>query len=125
MPKIFVYGTLRKGESNHYFLRNATLIRENFLLQGYELRANLHYPYAFLSEDKEIIGDVYEISEASMIGDLDDLEGVSENYYMRFWDEKNDFFIYLKAKDNRDDYPVIENGDWIDYRKNKKNIQVS
>lgn len=120
MPRVFVYGTLRKGEVNHYLLKEAVLIEKDVKVEGYELRANQYYPYAFLSKGKHIIGDIYEVSDALLEGDLDELEDTHTGYYVRHYDFKYCCFIYLKGKDDRKNYPLIESGDWTCYNKKLK-----
>lgn len=120
MPKVFVYGTLRAGEANDYRMQNASCLSAQLLLEGYELRANgLWYPYAFFSPQRQIYGDLYEVSQAHLEGTLDTLEDTANNYYKRHFDPRYACFIYIKAQDNREDYPLIESGDWIAYRRSQ------
>lgn len=120
MPRVFVYGTLRQGEVNHYILQENQLVKEEVRVLGYELRANgLYYPYAFLNPERSIVGDIYKVSQQLIDGPLDDLEGTVVGYYIRHYDKTTEAFIYLKGKDNREDYPLIDSGDWVKYRKAK------
>ncbi|MCU0447124.1 MAG: gamma-glutamylcyclotransferase [Microscillaceae bacterium] len=113
MPRLFVYGTLRWGQSNHHLLHTAQLLRFEVKIMGYEIRNNQFYPYAFVNPEASIVGEIYEVSNALLDNELDTLEGTAEGYYLRFWDEEHQFYIYLKGKDDREKYPLIESGDWL------------
>ncbi|MDX2305720.1 MAG: gamma-glutamylcyclotransferase family protein [Microscillaceae bacterium] len=118
MPKLFVYGTLRRGGYYHHLMQEALLIQEVYPIRGYELRySGAHYPYAFINPDCEIIGDIFEVSQALLEGPLDALEDVAGGEYQRYFDEANDFYIYLKVTDDREVYDLIEHGDWLEYWK--------
>jgi gamma-glutamylcyclotransferase (GGCT)/AIG2-like uncharacterized protein YtfP len=67
VKEIFVYGSLKKGEYNHYLLecKEAKFLREGFL-HGYTIYDIGHsYPAATRSEKQEsfITGEIYEVSE--------------------------------------------------------------
>ena len=118
MPRLFVYGTLRRGGYYHQLIKEAKLIQEALTIKGYELRdSGLYYPYAFESPDYEIVGDIYEVSQELLEGPLDELEDTASGYYKRYFDTNNDFYIYLKIEDNREQYQLIEGGDWLKYWK--------
>lgn len=78
--RLFVYGTLRRGQGNHYHLRHAKFIGEYYTEPGYGLVVN-GLPY--LVEDEEdgpgCWGEVYEVDRLTLI-DIDHLEGHPEWY---------------------------------------------
>ncbi len=114
MPLVFVYGTLRQGEHHHDLLNEARLIYTDYRIQGYELRlSRAYYPYAFQNPTSEITGEVYEVSQAMLENKLDVLEDTASGYYVRHYDPDYEFYIYLKAQDDREQYPLIRSGDWL------------
>ncbi len=77
MPFIFVYGTLKKGQSYHYLLRGC---------QGYRaiaprivLHAGPHYPFAIRGLG-QAIGEIYNIHDA-LLQKLDELEDHPNDYH--------------------------------------------
>jgi len=119
MPRLFVYGTLRQGFVNHYLIQYSQLIEEDVTLEGYEIRYNLStsypFPYAFFKLKSKIRGDIYEVDEKIIIDKIDPLEGVDEGHYIRHYDMEREVFIYVKAIDNRQYFPLIISGDWREF----------
>lgn len=75
--QVFVYGTLMKGESNHYFLKNSKYIN-NAILDGYEMYNVGYYP-AIIPGEGRIIGELYEVPLSDMPS-IDMLEGEGSLY---------------------------------------------
>lgn len=115
MYKVFVYGTLLKGERNHYLLREASSLQIDFWLKGYEIRLYkgfpYDFPYAFLNPNEHILGEIYQVNEIQL-RQLDQLEGIDSGYYIRHFEPKIESFIYLKGEDDRENYPKICTGNW-------------
>jgi gamma-glutamylaminecyclotransferase len=79
--KLFVYGTLKNGYRNHYFLNSATFIKESISYFKYPMLKRSRFgffSYPVLFNEPEmgnyIKGEVYEINEKIMKR-LDILEG--------------------------------------------------
>jgi gamma-glutamylcyclotransferase (GGCT)/AIG2-like uncharacterized protein YtfP len=85
---LWAYGTLRRGESNHYLLMGCSFVGMAhypgllFSVQG-------HYPVFQPDEaqsgqtgDKSVIGELYEI-KPELWPRLNELEGIEEGYYQR------------------------------------------
>lgn len=132
---VFVYGSLRKGFSNHHFLNNSEYIgdftsEEQFYLITYK---SLSFPY--LLEDLEIDrpksnikGEIYRVND-DVLSKLDNLESNSVIYQRKkykFLNEKNIFeaYVYILIKppiidyikEKIDiDYFLINSGDWAEY----------
>lgn len=73
---VFVYGTLKKGYSNHHYLHGQTFIQEAETLPNYRLWDCGRYPC--MVEDKKgnsIQGEVWEVDEHCLRA-MDRLEGV-------------------------------------------------
>jgi gamma-glutamylaminecyclotransferase len=72
---VFVYGTLKAGESNHsYHLSGAQFVGKGTTLEQYAMHDNGGYPVVFKLGDKPVTGEVYEVSK-SQLDKLDYLEG--------------------------------------------------
>ena len=89
MEKVIVYGTLKKGESNHHWMKQAKgKYLGNTEIQGYVIKCIKEYPYPFaMVDDKKsrftnsLCGEVYEVEDKG-IKVLDTLEGYP-GYYDR------------------------------------------
>ncbi len=81
---LWVYGTLRRGESNHHFLTDCPFIGIA-CYPGLLFSVHGRYP-VFQPEqtggDKAVIGELYEINP-ELWPRLDELEGIEEGYYQR------------------------------------------
>ena len=76
--RIFVYGTLKKGESNHHFLSNAKYICDD-VINGYELY-DLPYGFPCIVKGKgDIYGEVYEVNIVDLFR-VNALEGFREPF---------------------------------------------
>ena len=72
---VFVYGTLRRGGSNHFRMAGAEFIRAGSV-RGRIYRFDW-YPGLVLAEDAgEIIGELYAVSD-ELLAELDRFEGLS------------------------------------------------
>ena len=87
LKHIFVYGTLRRGQVNHYLLRDmsASYVGDFATAKAYYMIGlrSLAYPYViedYMGVDSgPVYGEVYSISEEG-IAFLDRLEGHPHNY---------------------------------------------
>jgi gamma-glutamylcyclotransferase (GGCT)/AIG2-like uncharacterized protein YtfP len=76
---IFVYGTLRSGESNHAQLRGARFVGIAHTEQRYELVNVRGYPALFEDGSVGVSGELYEVDDA-LLRRLDEFEEVPEVY---------------------------------------------
>lgn len=107
---VFVYGTLRKGESNHHYLEHCEMlgvIETNPVYALFDLG-----PYPGLIEGKtSVIGEVYRVDDATLI-ELDLLEEVPIEYrresietpFGKAW-----IYLYQEAPHREQ---LIPSGDW-------------
>lgn len=125
--KIFVYGTLKRGKSNHGLLHGSRFLGTAVLFEHgiYSLGS---YPGVEPMEGKQVVGELFEITEGTLAV-LDRLEGVNhkkpkDGLYRRelvtVWPEgseegdKEECRAYVYLFNNRYGYsrPIIENGIW-------------
>jgi gamma-glutamylcyclotransferase (GGCT)/AIG2-like uncharacterized protein YtfP len=71
---VFVYGTLRRGGTNHHRMSGADLVSEGFV-KGRIYRISW-YPGLVLGDEGEVTGEVYSV-DAALILELDSFEGLS------------------------------------------------
>lgn len=76
--KIFTYGTLMKGERNHYFLKDSRYICDG-VLKDYCLKETGSYPAAIKKEGFKVYGEIYETDEDTKKR-VDYLEGTGYLY---------------------------------------------
>jgi gamma-glutamylcyclotransferase (GGCT)/AIG2-like uncharacterized protein YtfP len=79
MPRIFVYGTLKRGLSNAAQLDGAVFERTAITTDGYALHMVSGYPAMSRSETGVVHGELYTVSEEHLRR-LDEFEGVPEWY---------------------------------------------
>ncbi len=110
--QVFVYGTLRKGESNHYYLRRGLLVADGVWAKGYAMYDQGSYPFAVPTNGSQIKGEIWQIDK-DCLAEIDKLEGVKEGLYMRIFDDDLQAYIYIKpdTKGLRE-MPKVEHGDW-------------
>src|SRR5690606_19616506 len=79
--RVFVYGTLRRGEANHRLLERATFLREARTIPAFSLRDLGAFPGLFAGGHTPVVGEVYEV-DAATLARLDRLEG-HPSFYRR------------------------------------------
>ncbi|QGY42037.1 gamma-glutamylcyclotransferase [Pseudodesulfovibrio cashew] len=76
---VFVYGTLKREFSNHYFLRNAKFVGSARTCERYSLYVD-EFPLVFRGEPiSQIRGEVYAVDDPTLTR-LDSLEGHPREY---------------------------------------------
>lgn len=122
--KVFVYGTLRKGEANAQLLSDASCTAEQCWTEGTLYDTGFGYPAMKPSASNRTFGELYEVNESELIH-LDQLEGYSEggknNLYERIeqkvYTDKGETMAYLYVAGREDLLEnKIKNGDWKEYR---------
>ena len=81
---VFVYGTLKRGGSNHGFLLGQTFLGEAQTLPGFQLYRLNGYPgmIASSADSGGVTGEVWNV-DAATLAQLDELEGLAEGLYRR------------------------------------------
>ncbi|MEM6262652.1 MAG: gamma-glutamylcyclotransferase family protein [Bacteroidota bacterium] len=128
---IFAYGTLRSGFEQpleEFFPDEVTMLGKG-TIQGL-LYLVKYYPGLILPEEGggTVFGEVYELSDASLLEELDQYEGINESYkephlYKRKQveatlenGEKFMCWTYCYNWPIESNMPLIESGDFADYR---------
>lgn len=107
--RVFVYGSLRKGASNHWRVESATFVRDQ-TITGTLLVIDW-YPGLILYGETEVKGEVYEVSP-ELLKELDHFEGIvqSGEYQRVMIDE---MWIY-EWQNGSEGYEVVSSGDWLE-----------
>ena len=81
---LFVYGTLKRGCSNHHFLTGQEFIGEAQTAPGYRLYELRGHPGLVARSDDQdgVVGEVWAVDDAALVR-LDALEGLAEGMYRR------------------------------------------
>lgn len=100
--KVFVYGTLMGGETNHRYLENGNFLG-NAVIEGYDMYNVGAYP-AIVPGDNIIVGELYQVPVGDMAS-VDMLEGEGSLYLkkcetFRDGEGKTTFaFVYVYLRD--------------------------
>ena len=111
--KLFVYGTLMKGESNHLWLDSVELLGQDEVqnAQMFDLGA-----YPMMLSGKGIVrGELYHVPLKTVLL-LDELEGHPNYFHREFLMLKSgtEALVYLGKKESILEYPLISSGQWRD-----------
>ena len=81
---IFVYGTLKRGGTNHHFLATQRFVAEAGTAPGFVLYALDGYPgmIADVTARSGVTGEIWAVNSSALAA-LDDLEGIAEGLYRR------------------------------------------
>ena len=106
MTRVFVYGTLKRGCSNHGFLTGRHFVGDAHTPGGFTLYKVTDYPAMVRSSDAGdiVAGEVWEVDDACL-EQLDRLEGIDEGLYTRepialeapFADQPVETYIYARS----------------------------
>jgi gamma-glutamylcyclotransferase (GGCT)/AIG2-like uncharacterized protein YtfP len=112
-PKlIFVYGTLRRGECNHYYLKDVPKLAMHRTSPHYTLLHLGSYPAAVVGGDTAIVGEIYPLNQA-LLKRLDRLEGYPDEYLRECISTScGPAWMYVYRYPAVPDTPIITSGDW-------------
>jgi len=120
---VFVYGTLRSGQVNHYYISNSIFVGIAKSNEHYCMHAN-KIPFVSASQRvSQIKGEVYLVTE-SQLSALDSLEGYRPEYLERSWYNREQMGVQLENGEQMNVYcyfnesnchlPIIPTGDYLD-----------
>ena len=120
--RVFVYGTLRSGEPNHYLLDHHDLVRRGRTEPAFELVSLGAFPALVHGGRTAVTGEVYEV-DAVTLAALDRLEGHPSFYERRpiVLDDGDEVLAYLLSPEQAHGRPRIPTGDWLDTKPRKEN----
>lgn len=80
---IFVFGTLRSGQSNHHLMMDANSYGSGCTVENYAMYLTGGYPYVTSSEPRyPIVGELYGVDDETLTM-LDKMEGHPRHYRRR------------------------------------------
>jgi gamma-glutamylaminecyclotransferase len=84
MTRLFIYGTLKRGGSNHAHLAGQKFLGEARTAPGYTLYSLGSYPgmVAQATDRKGVIGEIWAVDKTALLR-LDAFEGVPDGLYRR------------------------------------------
>jgi gamma-glutamylaminecyclotransferase len=111
--RVFVYGTLLRGESNHRLLAKARFVGEGRTRPEFRLHHLGGFPALVAGGVHAVEGEVYEVDEATLAA-LDALEG-HPRFYRRVpisMEDGASVEAYLLRAEQVEGRPVIDSGSW-------------
>lgn len=122
--KVFAYGTLLVGESNHYVAEPYLKQIEEGTIKGF-LYSLGPYPAVVLDDNGvDIIGEWLTVNRIGLkrMDWLEDYQENSQNNdYERVWvkdcNTENEGFVYVYSAEKVNGLKRIESGSWREYRK--------
>ena len=115
MIKLFVYGTLRKGDSRSFFLNDveqAKFLREAKTKPLYTLVNVGMFPALIKQGKTSVVGELWEIDKRTKQS-LDLIEGVPLLYQDEEIELDDDTTAIAYVFQFNRGYPEIESGDWF------------
>ena len=110
MTFVFVYGTLKKGQGNHRFMKTSKFI-ESVTVKGISLHIDKEsgLPFAMQNPQGKISGEIYEVDDKAL-SLMDRLEGHPKWYKRKQFNIKNKkIWIYLNPQEAVN-FPIIPSG---------------
>ena len=127
----FIYGSLRKGEYNHYIMEKCSELMGLTKIKGFKLISLGSYPAIIPTGDKKdlVVGEVFKINDFNIINRVDGMElGAGYKRTMqkvRLDGDKKIKVIFYEYKKSISEYDlinsVVKSGDWVKFRKEKNN----
>jgi gamma-glutamylcyclotransferase (GGCT)/AIG2-like uncharacterized protein YtfP len=112
--KVFVYGTLLRGEANHHLLAAAQFLGPGRTQAEYDLVNLGAYPAMVPGASTAVTGEVYAVNDKTLRR-LDQLEG-HPHFFRRQTIQLGDgtqVLAYFLSREQAQGYPPIKSGDWI------------
>lgn len=125
-PRVFVYGTLRKGQHNHHYLNGYPYLGAS--MAGKLIDMGRGFPYFTLADAADaslVTGEAYDIAPedyAKVMWKLDSLEGHPDHYERILYPamlsngEADLCWVYRVTADRVARGRQIASGDWVEFR---------
>ncbi len=126
--KVFVYGTLRQGETNHYLLTESVCLVSQCYTNGKLYDTGCGYPAMVSDETNQVLGELYEVTakQLKQLDWLEDYHGHGEkNEYERITqpifsvEGEVEAFVYVYHVSKVTGLLEIASGDWKSHQKRK------
>ena len=119
--RVFVYGTLRAGEPNHYLLDDHNLVGEARTEPAFELVSLGAFPAMIPGGTTAVVGEVYEVDPVTLAA-LGRLEGHPRFYQRRTirLEGGDEVSTYLLSPEQAQGTTRIPSGDWTDAKQQKE-----
>lgn len=110
---VFVYGTLRRGQSNNRLLTDAQFISDYITGPDYTMHHNGFFPSVITGGKTRIVGEVWEVTDRIM-SSLDELEGYPFLYNRtRIETPWGKAWMYYRKPVEVSQDPIVHDGDWV------------
>lgn len=117
---VFVYGTLKRGESNHFLLHHADFICETQTSGLFTLLDLGHYPAVLIQpKNYPIHGEIYEVSDW-VLKQLDELENYPHYYMRRMIMTQAGILAWLYYFPVYNGEVILDNGFWSAHKQRPK-----
>jgi len=119
--RVFVYGTLRTGEPNHYLLDDRALVGQVCTEPAFELVSLGAFPAMVAGGATAVVGEVYEVDPVTLAA-LDRLEGHPRFYQRRpiRLADGDEVLAYLLSPEQARGQTRIPSGDWTNANRHKE-----
>ncbi|WP_077618171.1 gamma-glutamylcyclotransferase [Bacillus sinesaloumensis] len=124
LTKVFVYGTLRQHETNHYLIKDARCLSRQCWTNGILYDTGFGYPAMIQNSAKRVYGELYEVT-SQQLHRLDQLEGYrgegEDNHYERITQvvhtdyDTFEAYVYVYPSSIPTKLDEIKYGDWKCY----------
>lgn len=109
---IFVYGTLKKGEENHFLLSSSDFVCETQTSGKFTLLDLGNYPAVIISPKNYFInGEIYEVDD-QILALLDQLEDYPNYYIRRMIMTQAGVLAWMYYFPNYNGEVIMDSGDW-------------
>jgi gamma-glutamylaminecyclotransferase len=116
--RVFVYGTLRRGEANHQLLASAAFVREARTPAAYTLYAFDGHPGMGIGGTDHVMGELFDVDDATL-AQLDVLED-HPRWYQRtslVLEDGDTVVTYVLPPHFTAGRATIAGGDWVAWRR--------
>ena len=109
--RLFVYGTLMKGEHHHEVLKEASFVGLAETEPHFDLVQVDYYPALLSQGTTRIIGELYEVDDATL-AQLDELEEVPHMFVREQFKlaDGSEAFVYVMPRERATDAEPIPSG---------------
>jgi len=108
---IFVYGSLKAGFHNHFYLKNADFLGTHVTAPLYTMISLDSYPAVLLNGSTKIHGEVYAVSD-HIFGNVEELEGYPYFYNrIKIETDYGSAWMYV-MEEVIGEYSIVESGIW-------------